>query len=303
MQRTSVTRSSALAAALVALSLALTGCGVDTSPARAVAAEQTATPVSAPATSSAPTPPATSTPTPSPVSAPTRSTTTSAQGPAGTTATVTTPTAAPTDVSAVQRRLRELRYYAGDADGRSGSATRSAVMAFQKVNGLAADGAVGPRTLAALAAPRAPQLRLGSPADRVEVDLDLQVLHVVEDGRIVRTMPVSSGNGETYRQQDGSRARALTPVGTYRIERRIVGVREAPLGTLYDPQYFHHGWAIHGSHSVPAGPASHGCVRVTRADAKALRRLVDVGTTVHLHGGRHVFSPGSSAAGTSTAAA
>ncbi len=45
---------------------------------------------------------------------------------------------------------------------------------------------------------------------------------------------------------------ALSPVGTYRIERRIVGVREAALGTLYDPQYFHRDWAIHGSDSLPA---------------------------------------------------
>ena len=44
-------------------------------------------------------------------------------------------------------------------------------------------------------------------------------------------------------------------------------------------------------------PASHGCVRVTRTDAKALLRLVGVGTTVHLHGGRHVFSVGRRAAG------
>lgn len=97
--------------------------------------------------------------------------------------------------------------------------------------------------------------------------------------------------------------RALTPVGTFRVERHIVGVREAPLGTLYDPQYFHRGWAIHGSDSVPAGPASHGCVRVTRADAQALLRLIDVGTTVHLHGGQHVLSAGSAAAGTSAPAA
>ena len=97
--------------------------------------------------------------------------------------------------------------------------------------------------------------------------------------------------------------RALTPVGTYRIERRIVGVREAPLGTLYDPHCFHRGWAVHGSNSVPAGPASHGWVRVTRPDAKALLRLIGVGTTVHLYGGQHVFSAGSSEAGTSAPAA
>ena len=31
--------------------------------------------------------------------------------------------------------------------------------------------------------------------------------------------------------------------------------------------YFFKGWAIHGSPSVPAYPASHGCVRISNADA------------------------------------
>ena len=94
------------------------------------------------------------------------------------------------------------------------------------------------------------------------------MLYVVKGGAVQRILPVSSGNGATYKQKNGSNAKALTPVGWYKIERRIVGERKADLGTLYDPQYFYRGWAIHGSNSVPAGPASHGCVRVTRADAK-----------------------------------
>ena len=282
MPRTTV-RSATSATSAVVLALALTACGVHGTPARAVAAEPK-------------TPAATATPTAKPTATPTAQPTTKPTA-------TPSPTKPPVDVRAVQRRLRELRYYEGDVDGRGGPATRSAVMAFQKVNGLTPDGTVGPRTLAALKAPRAPELRLRAPADRVEVDLDLQVLHVVDDGRIVRTLPVSSGNGASYRQADGTRARALTPVGTFRIERRIEGVRRAPLGTLYDPQYFHQGWAIHGSDSVPAVPASHGCVRVTRTDAKALLRLVGVGTTVHLHGGRHVFSVGSRTAALASPAA
>ena len=261
-------------AGLTALLLALSGCGTGTASLTPVAATGPVPSASAPA----PVRPVAS---PSPVR-------------------VQPSRPAPwTDVTSVQRRLRELAYYPGALDGVAGPALRSAVMAFQKVNGLQVDGVVGPRTRAALTAPKAPVLRWTSPADRVEVDLDRQVLHVVRAGRIVRTMPVSSGNGATYRQQDGSTARALTPVGTYRVERRIVGVRRADLGTLYDPQYFYRGWAIHGSDSVPAGPASHGCVRVTRADAKDLLRLISVGTTVRLHGGTHVFSAGSTAARTS----
>jgi lipoprotein-anchoring transpeptidase ErfK/SrfK len=107
-------------------------------------------------------------------------------------------------------------------------------------------------------------------------------------------MKVSSGNGQTYtRPTTGGTARSLTPVGTFRIERRIAGVREssAGLGTLYDPMYFHGGFAIHGSNSVPAWPASHGCIRVARADAIWLFHRVPDGTPVLIHGGQHVFVP------------
>ena len=202
------------------------------------------------------------------------------------------------DVAKAQRTLADLGYYLGVADGRRGSAFRSAVMAFQKVQGLGADGTVGPATLKALDAPRKPTLRGSGPSNRVEVDLTKQVLYVVKGGAIKRILPVSSGNGATYEQKDGGTARALTPTGYYRIQRRIVGVREADLGTLYDPQYFYRGWAIHGSNSVPAVPASHGCVRVTRADAKWLLSNISVGMSVYLYGGKHTFTAGSSAPGT-----
>ncbi|MBC7375454.1 MAG: murein L,D-transpeptidase [Frankiales bacterium] len=203
------------------------------------------------------------------------------------------------DVAAAQRVLAAGRYYAGPIDGRSGPSLRSAVMAFQKVNGIGIDGAIGPGTLKALAAPKTPTLKGSSPADRVEVDLSKQVLYVVKAGKIVRIMPVSSGNGATYSQKDGTKATSLTPVGYYRILRRIVGERKADLGSLYDPQYFYRGWAIHGSNSVPAGPASHGCVRVTRPDAKYLLDALSNGMAVYLYGGAHTFAAGSSAPGTS----
>ena len=278
-------RRSLTVTALTAVALTLAGCSGD-------AAETGITPVAAPTsvapttTSPSPSPSPTATPTPSPVVTPSA-----------------TPTSPPPpkvtyDVAAVQRQLTELKYYVGPVDGKPGAAMRSAVMAFQKVQGLGADGVVGKGTLAALAAPKPPQLKASAPANRVEVDLTKQVLYVVKGGAVTRVLPVSSGNGATYKQKNGSTARALTPTGWYKIERRIVGERNADLGTLYDPQYFYRGWAIHGSNSVPAGPASHGCVRVTRWDAKWLLGQIGVGTSVYLYGGKHVFTAGSSAPGT-----
>ena len=272
-------RSSLLALA-AALAVGITGC--NDRPARPVAAPVVATPTPDAVPTVEPTPSVQPAPSLSPSASP-------------------SPTKSPKptyDVKAVQQSLTSLRYYVGPVDGVPGRALRSAVMAFQKVQGIGADGTIGTTTLAALSAPKPPVLKATSPADRVEIDLTKQVLYVVTAGKIDRIMPVSSGNGKTYLQKDGAKARALTPVGWYKIERRIIGVREADLGTLYDPQYFYKGWAIHGSNSVPARPASHGCVRVTRTDATWLLDKINVGTHVFLYGGEYTFPAGSSAPGT-----
>jgi lipoprotein-anchoring transpeptidase ErfK/SrfK len=276
-------RSALLPAALVTAALALTACSA-TSSSGAVSDEQHVPP------SVVATEPATDLPGEdvSPSSEPSPSASPSP----------TRPPAPTYDVKAVQRQLTALHYYVGAVDGERGPSMRSAVMAFQKVQGIGADGVVGKGTLAALKAPRTPVLKDASSIDRVEVDLTKQVLYVVRGGAIARILPVSSGNGATYLQKSGHKAKALSPVGWYKIQRRIVGVREADLGKLYDPQYFYRGWAIHGSNSVPAYPASHGCIRVTRADAKYLLGAINVGMSVYVYGGRYTFTAGSSAPGT-----
>ena len=53
-------------------------------------------------------------------------------------------------VRSVQKRLKELGYYKGSADGDFGPKTEEAVKEFQKANGLSADGKVGEKTLAKL---------------------------------------------------------------------------------------------------------------------------------------------------------
>jgi N-acetylmuramoyl-L-alanine amidase len=51
-------------------------------------------------------------------------------------------------VLALQRRLTSLGYWLGAADGQFGDLTRQAVVAVQKVAGLARDGVCGPATWA-----------------------------------------------------------------------------------------------------------------------------------------------------------
>ncbi len=54
------------------------------------------------------------------------------------------------NVKEVQQRLKRWGYYTGSVDGVFGAGTRKAVIAFQKKNGLTADGVVGKSTYKAL---------------------------------------------------------------------------------------------------------------------------------------------------------
>ncbi len=54
------------------------------------------------------------------------------------------------EVKEVQRRLKQWGYYSGAVDGVFGAGTKQAVIAFQKKNGLTADGVVGRSTYKAL---------------------------------------------------------------------------------------------------------------------------------------------------------
>ena len=53
-------------------------------------------------------------------------------------------------VKQIQTKLKNWGYYSGGVDGVYGSATEAAVRAFQRKNGLTADGKAGPQTLKAL---------------------------------------------------------------------------------------------------------------------------------------------------------
>jgi lipoprotein-anchoring transpeptidase ErfK/SrfK len=184
-----------------------------------------------------------------------------------------------------------LRYDPGTPNGRYQAGTVHAVMAFQKVAGLPHSGTATPETVAALNLARdpTPLLPTGG-ATRIEVDLPRQVLFFYSEGVLSRILPVSTGNGKRYCAK-GRCGVAVTPSGTYRIGRKVSGKRISHLGVLYNPLYFKDGYAIHGSPSVPARPASHGCVRVPLHSSRWLLDTVPPGTPVYLIGGKYPATP------------
>lgn len=191
--------------------------------------------------------------------------------------------AQPSAVRDLQGRLRDLGYWLGDVDGTGGPLTRQAVTAFQKVEGLDPDGVAGPATRAALAVAERPSS--SASGDLIEVDKDRQILFVVRDGAVAWTLNTSTGTERSY-QASGRSKMADTPAGRWTVARAVDGVDVGAMGALYRPRYFHEdGIAVHGYPSVPAYPASHGCVRVTNAamDWIWANRLMPVGSQVWVH--------------------
>jgi peptidoglycan hydrolase-like protein with peptidoglycan-binding domain len=182
-------------------------------------------------------------------------------------------------VKHLQERLTELGYRPGPVDGTYGAATASAVLAFQKHEGLERDGVAGMAVEKALVHPTAAGPRPG-PVPRIDIDIARQLVFVVSKEGTVTTLNSSTGNGETYSVPGGGSDVAYTPVGSFTVIRKVPGDEHAPLGTLHNPMYFYRGWAIHGAANVPAYPASHGCARISNADADWLYPQVALGTPV-----------------------
>lgn len=255
--------AAALGAVVVVVGGALALAGRDDTTARAQGPEPTAVPT----TAAAPTlPPTTAAP----------ATTTTEPPPA------TSEPGSP-EVLALQQKLAALGYDVGEPDGKYGTRTYFAVMAFQKIQGLPADGQAGSQVMATLASAVPPGPIAGGEPNRVEIDLDRQVLLLWQGGRLARILPVSSGNGQWY-CTEGECDVATTPTGTFRIGRKYPGAEVSKLGELYSPSYFYLGWAIHGSPSVPPYPASHGCVRIPMYAAASFYDQVPTGTQVVIVG-------------------
>ena len=194
-------------------------------------------------------------------------------------------------VTALQQRLVDLHYDLPEVSGTYGAATQQAVLAFQKVNGMARTGRATDDVLARLATASIPSpMVAGAGGTHVEIDVARQVLFFVRSGSLYRVVPVSTGSGQRFCVK-GRCSTAVTPGGAFRVYGKYRGWQTGDLGKLYSPSYFNGGIAVHGSLSVPAYPASHGCARVPMTSADWLFSAMPVGTPVYVLNGPHVPPP------------
>ena len=212
----------------------------------------------------APAPPATATAAPAAPAAP------ATPAPSAAPAAPAAAAAAPSPTQ-VEQKLAELKFDVGSQDGNIDDQAASAIMAFQKVHSLERTGSLSGPVAAQIMSTQgtpAPLAPNGEP-NRVEVSLARQVLFLYEGGALTKILPVSSGTSKTP-----------TPTGTFRFYRYDPGWHTSRLGRLYNAEYFVGGYAIHGSLSVPAHPASHGCIRIPMSAAEWFPSAVTKGMQV-----------------------
>ena len=169
----------------------------------------------------------------------------------------------------LQRALAE-QHFATPVTGYYDDGTARAVLAFRKTNDMSRDGYATHEVYAKLLRHRgAFKLRYPKAGKHVEFDWSRQVLALAQNGKPYRTYHTSSGTPATP-----------TVFGTYRFYLKTPGTNAKG---MVDSNYFIGGYAIHGYASVPAYPASHGCLRVPIPNARQIYDWVDIGDPIFLY--------------------
>ena len=187
-------------------------------------------------------------------------------------------------VAAYQQRLKNLHFDPGAVDGVFGQDTEYAVVTVEKLYGLQRDGRIGPMVQLALEhfkyKPTAPT----NEPNRVEINLDDQVLTVYTNWQPILVTTTSTGSGEHFCGGTDGCQYAITPTGHFHFQYLHPGWDSGKLGKMWNPYYFDGGIAVHGLASVPAYPASHGCARIPMDIANYFPSLVTKGESVYVVG-------------------
>jgi len=120
------------------------------------------------------------------------------------------------EVSELQSRLKEHGFDPGKIDSKFGPGTEAAVIAFQKSEGLTADGIAGPQTMAKLGFAVAPSAQPEDITDRVTVPVVSKMCPGAPLGNIKRFLP--GVLAALRRFELGDKAMVLMAIATIRVE-------------------------------------------------------------------------------------
>ncbi|MDP9333649.1 MAG: L,D-transpeptidase family protein [Actinomycetota bacterium] len=183
-----------------------------------------------------------------------------------------------------EARLKALHFDPGPVDDVFDQDTRYAVSTVQKYFGLPRTGVIDAAVQLVLThfvyTPAEPK----SEPDRVEIDLDKQVLTLYQGWQPQLLTTTSTGSGEHFCGGVDGCQYAITAAGHFHFYQLIRGWQKGKLGTMWNPYYFNGSDAIHGLQSVPNYPASHGCARIPMHIANYFYTLVHQGESVFVFG-------------------
>jgi hypothetical protein len=185
---------------------------------------------------------------------------------------------------AYEQRLRDLHFDPGPVDGTYSQDTNYAVVAVEKLYDQPRDGVIGPNVKFVLANSHYKPAKPRAEADRVEIDLDTQVLTVYKRWQPILLTTTSTGSGDHFCGGEDGCQYAITPAGKYHFYYLHEGWDKGKLGKMWNPYYFNGGIAVHGLASVPSYPASHGCARIPMDIANYFPMLVTKGEAVYVVG-------------------
>jgi lipoprotein-anchoring transpeptidase ErfK/SrfK len=172
-------------------------------------------------------------------------------------------------VELLQRGLKRL-HYAVPRSGVYDSATARAVLAWRKVTRNRRTTFASAEVLrGVLAGKGAFKVRHPKDGRHVEADLSRQVLALIDGEKVRRIYHISSGAPATP-----------TVIGRFKVYRKTPGTNA---NGMVHSSYFIGGYAMHGYASVPAYPASHGCLRLPIPNALSIYRWATMGTVVWVY--------------------
>ena len=175
-----------------------------------------------------------------------------------------------TRVKMLQRGLKRLGYAGFAVTGYYGPGTARAVLAFRKVNHLRRIGYASADVFQRVFERRGSfRLKYPRAGKHVEADISRQVLVLARKGKPQRIYHTSTGKASTP-----------TVLGSFRFYRKDAGTNG--VGMVHS-NYFIGGYAIHGYHSVPTYPASHGCLRVPIPSAWNIYSWIDTGDRIFVY--------------------